>query len=208
MRAWQVQGAGEPARCCTWSSGILRSRVPARSGSASPRPVGLPDVFMCRGTYPLTPPLPFTSGQEATGTVTAVGDGVRLSVGDRIMCVTSFIGGDGSFAEECLAAADGAFLVPDGLTETQQGSDPTPHGLDRARRPGRAGQRVGRPRCGRREGDAAVQLGHTLGASVIAVVSDEEPGGFVPPPRCRGDDHTARALAAALRDLTGRAGST
>src|SRR5947209_8304501 len=28
---------------------------------------------MCRGTYPLTPPLPFTPGQEATGVVTAVG---------------------------------------------------------------------------------------------------------------------------------------
>ena len=36
---------------------------------------------MCRGTYPLTPPLPFTPGQEATGTVTAVGDGVDLELG-------------------------------------------------------------------------------------------------------------------------------
>ena len=37
--------------------------------------LGLPDVFMCRGTYPLTPPLPFTSGQEAT-----VVEGVRSTV--------------------------------------------------------------------------------------------------------------------------------
>ena len=29
--------------------------------------LALPDVFMCRGTYPLTPPLPFTAGQEAAG---------------------------------------------------------------------------------------------------------------------------------------------
>ena len=55
-----------------------RSPAPGRSASASTAAgIGLPDVLMCRGTYPLTPPLPFTPGQEATGVVTAVGDGRR-----------------------------------------------------------------------------------------------------------------------------------
>ena len=69
MRAWQVQGAGEPAAVLHLverelpepGPGEVRIRVTAAG-------LGLPDVFMCRGTYPLTPPLPFTSGQEATGT--------------------------------------------------------------------------------------------------------------------------------------------
>jgi len=43
--------------------GQLRIRVTAAG-------IGLPDVFMCRHTYPLTPPTPFTPGQEATGIVT------------------------------------------------------------------------------------------------------------------------------------------
>ena len=128
MRAWQVQGAGEPAEVLH-----LVEREPPEPGPGEVRirvtaaGLGLPDVFMCRGTYPLTPPLPFTSGQEATGIVTAVGEGVDLSVGDRIMCVTSFIGGNGSFAEECLAAADGAFPVPEGLTDAEAAGFWIPH---------------------------------------------------------------------------------
>ena len=41
--------------------------------------------------------------------------------------MTSFIGGHGSFAEECLAAADGAFPVPDGLTDAQAAGFWIPH---------------------------------------------------------------------------------
>ena len=78
MRAWQVQGAGEPVDVLHEvevetpepGPGEVRIRVTAAG-------IGLPDVFMCRSTYPLTPPLPFTSGQEATGVVTAVGRGSR-----------------------------------------------------------------------------------------------------------------------------------
>src|ERR1700737_3404803 len=113
MRAWQVQGAGEPID--------VLHEVDLEPGQAPPRGdaagIGLPDVFMCRGTYPLTPPLPFTSGQEATGTISAVGEGVDLPIGAQIMCVTAFWMGHGSFAEECLVAADSAFAIPDGLTD-------------------------------------------------------------------------------------------
>src|SRR5580692_1163423 len=100
MRAWQVQGAGEPVDVLHLveleppppQPGQVRIRVEAAG-------IGLPDVLMCRGTYPLTPPLPFTSGQEATGTVTAVGDGVDLAIGAPVMGVTMFYTGHGSFAE-------------------------------------------------------------------------------------------------------------
>src|SRR5690606_3127352 len=65
MRAWQVQGKGEPQEVLHHvevpepepGPGQVQIRVTA-SG------VGLPDVLMCRGTYPLTPPVPFTPGQE------------------------------------------------------------------------------------------------------------------------------------------------
>src|SRR6478672_1390619 len=116
MKAWEVQAAGEPAQVLHLverelpepGPGEVRIRVTAAG-------LGLPDVFMCRGTYPLTPPLPFTSGQEATGVVTAVGEGVdRLALGDHIMCVTSFIGGNGSFpVPEGLSPAEAAgFWIP------------------------------------------------------------------------------------------------
>lgn len=213
MKAWQVQGAGEPAQVLQLverelpepGPGEVRIRVTAAG-------LGLPDVFMCRGTYPLTPPLPFTSGQEATGVVTALGAGVdRVALGDHVMCVTSFIGGNGSFAEECLAAAEGAFPVPEGLTAAEAAGFWIPHltgwiGLvDRGRIAtgdvlvvlGAAGG----------SGIAAVQLGRALGARVIAVVSDDEKAAF-----CRGlgaDDtlnHRDGPVAPRLRDLTGGRG--
>src|SRR5260221_7963401 len=128
MRAWQVQGAGDPIDVLQQievevpepGPGEVRIRVTAAG-------LGLPDVFMCRGTYPLTPSLPFTSGQEACGTVTAVGEGVDLSIGDRIMCVTVFWEGHGSFAEECLVSADSVFPVPAGLTDAEAAGFWIPH---------------------------------------------------------------------------------
>jgi NADPH2:quinone reductase len=208
MRSWQVQGAGEPIDVMHAveveppepGPGQVRIRVAAAG-------IGLPDVFMCRGTYPLTPPLPFTSGQEATGTITALGEGVDLRIGTRIMCVTAFWMGHGSFAEECLAAADSVFAIPDGLTDAEAAGFWIPHltawiglvdrgGLARGDHLAVLGAAGG-------SGIAAVQLGHALGAQVIAVVSDDERAAF-----CRelGADATVNhrdgPLAPALRDAT------
>jgi NADPH:quinone reductase len=208
MRAWQVDGAGEPAEVLH----LVEVDVPEpRPGQARIRVtaagIGLPDVFMCRGTYPLTPPLPFTSGQEATGIVTAVGEGVDLPIGTRIMCVTAFTEGSGSFAEECLVLAESAFAVPDGLTDAEAAGFWIPHltgwvGLvDRGRiAPGDWLAVLG---AAGGSGIAAVQLGRALDARVIAVVSDEERASF-----CRSlgaeatINHRDGPLAPALRELT------
>jgi NADPH:quinone reductase len=208
MRAWQVQGAGSPIdvlhevelEAPTPGPGEVRIRVTAAG-------IGLPDVFMCRGTYPLTPPLPFTSGQEATGTVTAVGEGVDLPIGARIMCVTQFTGGHGSFAEECLVAAAGAFPVPDGLTDAQAAGFWIPHltgWIGLVDRGGiAAGDWLAVLGASGGSGIAAVQLGHALGARVVAVVSDGERAEFA---RALGADatlsHRDGPLAPRLRELT------
>jgi NADPH2:quinone reductase len=208
MRAWQVQSAGEPIDVLREveveppepGPGQVRIRVTAAG-------IGLPDVFMCRGTYPLTPPLPFTSGQEATGTITARGEGVDLPIGARIMCVTAFWMGHGSFAEECLVAADSVFAIPDGLTDAEAAGFWIPHltaWIGLVDRGGIApGDRLAVLGAAGGSGIAAVQLGRALGAHVIAVVSDEERAEF-----CRelGADvtlnHRDGPLAPALRDAT------
>jgi NADPH2:quinone reductase len=206
MRAWQVQDAGEPIDVMHEveleppepGPGQIRIRVTAAG-------IGLPDVFMCRGTYPLTPPLPFVSGQEATGTITALGDGVDLSIGDHIMCVAAFWMGHGSFAQECLVAAESVFPIPAGLTDAEAAGFWIPHltawiGLvDRGGLT--AGDALAVLGAAGGSGIAAVQLGHTLGARVIAVVSDEERAEF-----CRGLGadatiiHRDGPVAPALRD--------
>jgi NADPH:quinone reductase len=213
MRAWQVQGAGEPidvlhavdVEVPEPGPGQLRIRVTAAG-------IGLPDVFMCRGTYPLTPPLPFTAGQEATGVVTAVGDGVDVALGSRIMCVTMFYTGHGSFAEECLVGAESAFAVPDGLTDAEAAGFWIPHltgwtGLvDRGQI--KPGDRLVVLGASGGSGIAAVQIGKALGAYVIAVVGDEERAEF-----CRklGADATidrhASPVAPVIRAATDKHGA-
>jgi NADPH2:quinone reductase len=82
---------------------------------------------MCRGSYPLTPPQPFTPGQEAAGIVTAVGAGVDTPIGSRVLCVSAFYLGHGSFAEECLALASTSFPVPQGLSDAEAAGFWIPH---------------------------------------------------------------------------------
>jgi len=191
MKAWEVRAAGEPGEVLHLverqlpepGPGEVRIRVTAAG-------LGLPDVFMCRGTYPLTPPLPFTSGQEATGVVTALGDGIeRLAVGDHVMCVTSFIGGNGSFAEECLTFADGAFAVPEGLTAAEAAGFWIPHltgwiGLVDRGRIAEGDELVVLGAAGG-SGIAAVQLGKALGARVTAVCQRRREGGVLSRSRSR-----------------------
>jgi NADPH:quinone reductase len=212
MRAWQVHSAGEPDQVMRLvdvalpepGPGQLRIRVTAAG-------IGLPDVFMCRGVYPLTPPLPFIAGQEATGVVTAVGDGVTVPLGAKVMGVTMFYVGHGSFAEECLLNVDTAFAVPAGLSDAQAAGFWIPHltawvGLvDRANiRPGDVVAVLG---ASGGSGIAAVQLAQARGARVIAVVGGSDRAEF-----CRSlgaddtVDHREGPVAPRLRELTGGRG--
>ena len=208
MRAWRVDRPGEPSEVLSLTDvpvpepgpGQVRIRVTAAG-------IGLPDVLMCRGTYPLTPSGAFTPGQEVTGVVSAVGPDVDLALGTTVMAVTSFMEGHGSFAEECLAPAQSSFAVPSGLPDMEAAGFWIPHltawiGLvDRARlEPGQCLAVLG---AAGGSGIAAVQLGQALGVRVIAVVSDEARAEF-----CRGlgadetINHKDGDLAGRLRQMT------
>jgi NADPH:quinone reductase len=208
MRAWQVQEAGEPIDVLGSvelpmpdpGPGQIRVRVTAAG-------IGLPDVLMCRGSYPLTPALPFTPGQEATGIITAIGDGVTREIGSRVMFVSAFYDGHGSFAEECLSQSATAFPVPEGLTDAEAAGFWIPHltawtGLvERGHLV--EGEWLAVLGAAGGSGIAAVQLGRALGGRVIAVVGDQERAAF-----CRelgaevAIDHRDGPLAALLRATT------
>ena len=68
------------------------------------------DVYYRTGQYPADPP--FTSGQEAAGTVESVGDGVEgLSAGDKV----AYEGVLGSYAEYAVVPAHKLVPLPDGV---------------------------------------------------------------------------------------------
>ena len=74
------------------------------------------DVYQRTGQYKV--PGPFTLGQEAAGTVAAVGPGVaEPNVGDRV-AYTSILG---AYAEYAVVPADRVVVLPDGVS-TKQGA--------------------------------------------------------------------------------------
>lgn len=72
--------------------------------------VNFPDVLLIGGKYQVQIPVPFTPGSELAGDVLAVGEGVSLVPGDRVVG-TTFVG---AFAEQALLSAESVSPVPDG----------------------------------------------------------------------------------------------
>ena len=209
MRAWVVEGSGAPGEVLR----LIDRDVPdSRDGTFLMRVgavgVGLPDVFMCKGVYPLGPEEgSFTPGQEVCGTVIEAGDGVGLEPGQRVMTVTSFQTGDGGFAEQCLGLSHSWFTVPESMDDAAAAGFLIPYhtawiGLVRRGRLAPAETLLVLGAAGG-TGAAACSLGAALGARVIAVA-----GG---PERCEAAaafgahqtvDHREGDIAAAVMELT------
>jgi NADPH2:quinone reductase len=216
MRAWQTVKPGRP-------KDALRLNEAAKAPQPTPGTVlvdviaagiGLPDVFMCQGSYALTPPsLPFTQGQEVVGRVVAWGEGVTgRKVGDRVMAVTSFFTGAGGFAEQCLALDDFCMPVPDGMTDAEGAGFLIPFhtayiALETRGRllPGETLLVIGGAGG---TGQAAIQVGKALGARVIATAGGPEKAAFC---RALGADHVvdyrAGDIAAGVKAATAGRGA-
>jgi NADPH2:quinone reductase len=74
------------------------------------------DTYFRMGMYPSPVGLPFVSGNEGAGDVTAVGQGVTdIKVGDRV----GYVSGLGAYAVERLLPADRAVKLPDSISYEQ-----------------------------------------------------------------------------------------
>ena len=179
MRAWVVDGAGDPGDVM----GLIEVDDPdPRPGEVMLRVeaagVGLPDALMCRSTYAFSPALPFTPGQEVCGRVVAVGEGVAIAPGERLMGVTSFYDGRGGLAEYTVAPASTLFRVPPSMPSSvaatfRIGYSTALIGL-RRRGALSAGERVLVLGAAGGSGITAIHVAKALGAQVIAVVSSED----------------------------------
>lgn len=172
MKAWRVASLGEPRDVLRLED--VEDPRPG-PGQVLVRVLGaalnFPDVLMCRGTYQVRPPLPFTSGIELCGEVLAAGAAVAgVKAGDRVVGTTD----SGAFAELALMDAGTALPAPECLSDAEAASLFVSYqtgwfGLHR-----RAGLRAGETllvhAAAGGVGSAAVQLGKEAGARVIGVV--------------------------------------
>jgi NADPH:quinone reductase len=178
VKAWQVTRFGEARDVFELADvplpvpgpGQLLVRVLASTAN-------FPDVLMCRGTYQVRPPLPFTPGVELCGEVVEAGPGATgFAVGDRV------IGGavlpSGGFAEYALMDAGRSFPAPEQLDDAEAAPFLVTYqtgwfGLHR-RAHLQPGETLLVHAAAGGVGSGAVQLGKAGGARVIGVVGGRE----------------------------------
>lgn len=134
--------------------------------------VNFVDIYMRRGAFGTT--LPFTPGLEASGEVTAVGEGVTtVRAGDRV----AYTGQLGSYAESCAVAAESLIPLPHDFNFEQGAAFPlqgmTAHYLIHEFRHVEAGDVVLIHAAAGGMGLLLVQWARHLGAHVIGTVSTE-----------------------------------
>jgi NADPH:quinone reductase len=112
MRAWQVHELGDP-----WEVLKLEEVEEPEPGpgevvvEVEAAALNFFDTLLCRGEYQERPELPFTPGGEATGIIIAVGEGVDLEEGLRVIATPFPSGG---YAERVTVPAQGGvFPIPD-----------------------------------------------------------------------------------------------
>jgi NADPH2:quinone reductase len=209
MRAWRVGRFGEPGDVLSLEE--IEDFEPGRDQvkvAVEAAGLGLPDVFMCRDNYPLTPPLPFTPSQEAAGRVIAVGEHVDAAlVGSRVLGPTLFQEQRGGLADACLMHARGTFPIPDEMSGVEAAGFFIPYQtawIGLVRRAGLTPQdTVLVLGASGSSGCAALQLAKAKGARVIAVAGGPDKGAF-----CKSMgadeviDYRKDDITAAARSLT------
>ena len=114
MQAWQMHELGDP-----WDELRLGEVEPPEPGPGMVRvtveaaDLNFADILQCQGSYQVKVPTPFTPGMSCGGTINAVGDGVDLEVGTRVLGMAA--PGSGGFGEQAILAAADVTIVPDGV---------------------------------------------------------------------------------------------
>ena len=170
--------------------------------------VNFADGLMVGGTYQEKPPLPFTPGFEIAGVVAEVGASVSgLGVGDRVFGLVSV----GGYADEAVVDATNVYKIPATMSFEAAAGFPIAYGTSHGALDWRADLKAGETLlvlgAAGGVGLTAVEIGHAMGATVIAAASSPEKLAVA---QSRGAAHlvdTSREdLRVRVKDLTGGRG--
>lgn len=137
--------------------------------------VNFPDGLLVQGLYQMQPDFPFVPGNEVAGTIVELGEGVsHLHVGQRVIALSNL----GGYAEKARIAATHVLPLPDAIHVNEGAALVTAHATAHHALKQRAklqpGETLVVTGAAGGTGLAAVQIGKTMGAKVIAVCSTEE----------------------------------
>jgi NADPH2:quinone reductase len=170
--------------------------------------VNFADGLMVGGTYQEKPPLPFIPGFEIAGTVAELGEGVTgLAVGDRVIGLVSV----GGYADEAVVEAANVYPIPDMMSFEAAAGFPIAYGTSHGALDWRADLKAGETLlvlgAAGGVGLTAVEIGHAMGATVIAAASSPEKLAVA---KSRGATHlidtSTEDLRARVKDLVGSRG--
>src|SRR3984893_13468468 len=133
------------------------------------------DTYMRAGTYAIKPPLPYTPGSDAAGTVEAVGEGVtKVKPGDRVYTAATVTG---AYAEYALATESQVHQLPEKITFAQGAGLWVPFGTAysalRHHANARAGETVLIHGASGGVGMAAIQFAKSMGLTVLGTASTQ-----------------------------------
>jgi NADPH2:quinone reductase len=211
MMAWRVQRYGTPEEALRLEE--VSEPVPGPAEivvEVAATPLNYNEVDGCHGRYrTVDPPIPYTLGMEAVGTVVAAGPGEEGWLGRRV--TTTAVGAHGAHAQRVLANPDMTFDAPESLDDVDAAAFFFPFHVAHLALVERGHVQPGQwllvHSGAGGVGSAAVQLGTALGARVIATA-----GGPDKVERCLdlgaevAVDYRSEDFAAAALETTGGRG--
>jgi NADPH:quinone reductase len=137
--------------------------------------VNYPDGLLVQGLYQMKPPFPFIPGNEVAGVISEIGEGVKhLKLGQRVIGLGMLNG----YAEKIALNAQMAMPLPDGIPDDEAAglitAHATAHHALKQRAQLKAGEILVVTGAAGGTGLAAVQIGKAMGATVVAVCSNQE----------------------------------
>jgi NADPH2:quinone reductase len=173
MKAIQIQKTGGPEVLTFVDLPAPKPKPNEAVVRISAAGVNFIDVHIREGRYPM--PVPFVSGQEASGIVSEIGADVKsFKVGDRV----AYTGIIGAYAEYAAVPADRLVLLPPGITEQQAAAAMlqgiTAHYLVYDTYPLKRGETTLIHAAAGGVGLLLVQMAKNIGARVIATTGTEE----------------------------------
>jgi NADPH2:quinone reductase len=137
--------------------------------------VNYPDLLIIQDLYQIKPPRPFAQGSECAGVVDALGAGVaNVAVGDRVLLAPV----RGGMSELVVGDARNCWKIPDSMPFDEAACLVMTYGTSYHALKDRAALKAGETLlvlgAAGGVGLAAVELGKSMGARVIAAASSEE----------------------------------
>ena len=209
MKAIQVHQFGGPevlalADIPTPKPGPGEVLVHVRAAGVNPY-----DTYMRAGTYAVKPPLPYTPGSDAAGTIESVGPNVtKVKPGDRVYTATTITG---AYAEYALARESQVYLLPEKVSFAQGAGLWVPYGTAftalHHHAHARAGETLLVHGASGGVGTAAVQLARAQGLTVIGTAGTQRGLELI---KAEGAhhafDHTKAGYAEEIQKATGNKG--